>query len=103
MKWHPRCPNILVSGSAPGMIVVWDVFEKRIKARVFLDIDAMVNSIDFHPTFLCRNRLIHRKDLVMFCCDDSVFLWDYEVALDPCFSVVKSISQTNHSLCESEG
>ena len=100
MKWHPRRPNILVSGSAPGMIVVWDVFEKRMKTCVFLDIDAMVNSIDFHPTFRCEDCFIHRKDLVLFCCDDSVFLWDYEVVIDPCFSVVKSISQKNYSLCE---
>lgn len=82
------------------MIVMWDVFEQRIKARAFLDSVEMVNSIDFHPTLDCANRLRHRKDLVLFCCDDSVYLWDYEVALGRWLSVVESIAGENHSLFE---
>ena len=52
LKWHPRNPEILASGSAPGMIVLWNVLDKRIESRAFVNSPEMINSIDFHPSYL---------------------------------------------------
>ena len=67
LKWHPRNPEILASGSAPGMIVLWNVLDKRIESRAFVNSPEMINSIDFHPS----------DDLVLFCCSEEVYLWNY--------------------------
>ena len=73
LKWHPRNPEILASGSAPGMIVLWNVLDKRIESRAFLDSPGMINSIDFHPS----------ADLVLFCCSEEVYLWNYNTSEAP--------------------
>lgn len=67
VKFHPRNPNILVSGCIGSVVIVWDWKNNEILAQTVIMRNVIISSLDWHPV----------EELILIACGTTVFIWDY--------------------------
>lgn len=80
MKFHPRNPDILVSGCIGSFVIVWDWRNNEILAQTIIMQNVIISSLDWHPSFVRMPDLTLRKELILITCGTTVYIWNYSVA-----------------------
>lgn len=51
MKFHPRNPELIVSGCIGSVVIVWNWKKNEMIANTLIVPKDMVTSLDWHPTY----------------------------------------------------
>lgn len=81
VRFHPRNPDILVSGCIGSVVIVWDWKKNEILANTIIMPNVMVTSLDWHPTYFSSQKLILREESILIACGTTVYIWNYEVII----------------------
>ncbi|KAK8811257.1 hypothetical protein WA538_005416 [Blastocystis sp. DL] len=67
VKFHPRNPNLLVSGCIGSTVIVWDWKKSEAIAYTQIMQNVMISSLDWHP----------KEEVILITCGTTVYMWDY--------------------------
>ena len=79
VKFHPRNPDILVSGCIGSFVIVWDWRNNEILAQTIIMQNVIISSLDWHPSFDSAAGLTLRKERILITCGTTVYIWNYSV------------------------
>ncbi|KAK8822771.1 hypothetical protein WA556_001663, partial [Blastocystis sp. ATCC 50177/Nand II] len=67
VRFHPRNPDLLVSGCLGSVVMVWNWKKNETLAYTQIMQNVMISSLDWHPT----------EEIVLITCGTAVYLWSY--------------------------
>lgn len=58
-------------------MIVWNWRKNEIISSTVIMPNVMINSLDWHPSYILIIRIIHREELLLIACGTTVYIWNY--------------------------